>query len=609
MTPGPDLLDAEVKALSARNAELAALNRVAEAAAAAPDLDAFLARASEEVAALLSADVIWFFLVDRQRREAKLLHLHGGGEADRAAFARFPLLGTTVGTVALDGVTVVRDVSELSEGSREALERMRLATVVSAPLRFRSSVVGVVSAGFRERREAATCRTDLLQGLAAHFAAAIQTQTLVGDLGLQLGAAADNARRAEELGLVLEVGRSLVATLELDQVLDAGVRNLARIVDAPDAYLLLADASGTHLSVRAAAGSRPELVGTLQSLEDDQGVAPWVFRRRSPLVVEDAIDDPRVNKRLQAASGARAYLGVPLVVRDRAIGTALIAETRGPRRFTGAEVERATAIANQLAVAVENARLYEDLRRSYADLAYAQDQLVRQERLAALGELAAVVAHEVRNPLGVIFNSLGSLRRLLRPKGDAKMLLEMMGEEADRLNRIVGDLLDFAKPTPALLRPEPLDRVVDEAVAAALAAAGPRVALSREVPAGLPPVPMDARLIRQAVLNVAANAVQAMPEGGTLTVRARVEGGAATIEIADTGPGIPREVRERIFEPFFTTKATGTGLGLAVVKRIVDDHGGQVEVRPVPGGGTVFALRLPLAPPPDSRLEPRRRLG
>jgi PAS domain S-box-containing protein len=423
-------------------------------------------------------------------------------------------------------------------------------------------------------------------------------------LGSQISAAvdaarllADTRRRAEELQLLLEVGRSLVETLDLDQVLDLGIRNLARIVDAPEGMLALQDPTGTQLVIRASTYTHPELLGRTLPLGGRPSVASSVFTERVPLVIEDAAGDPRVDRQLQAASQARAYLALPLVVRDRAIGAAVIVETRGPRAFTPAEVDRAAAIANQLAVAVENARLYADLRRSYADLARAQDQLVRQERLAALGELAAVVAHEVRNPLGVIFNSLGSLRRLVKPHGDAGMLLDMVSEEADRLNRIVGDLLDFARPSPASPRPQPLDRVVDEAVGAALSVVGGRIAVVRDVPADLPPVPMDAYLVRQALVNVAMNAVQAMPGHGTLTVRVRFRDGAAVVEIGDTGPGIPAEVRPRIFEPFFTTRATGTGLGLAVVKRIVEDHRGRVEVRGLEEGGTVFALHLPLAAP------------
>jgi signal transduction histidine kinase len=263
-------------------------------------------------------------------------------------------------------------------------------------------------------------------------------------------------------------------------------------------------------------------------------------------------------------------------------------------------VERAAAIANQLAVAVENARLYDDLRHSYLELARAQAQLVQRERLAALGELSAVVAHEVRNPLGVIFNSLGSLKRLLKPEGDARMLLDIVGEEADRLNRIVGDLLDFARPSTPALRPEALDRLLEDAVGAAVAE-NRDVLVERDIELGLPPVSIDARLMRQAVLNVAVNAVQAMPRGGTLVVRARRDGAWARVEIRDSGPGIPDEIRHRIFEPFFTTKASGTGLGLAVVKRIVEGHGGEVAVASDPGSGAAFTIRIPLeqgsAPP------------
>jgi PAS domain S-box-containing protein len=418
----------------------------------------------------------------------------------------------------------------------------------------------------------------------------------------QLAVAVDNARlyqearrRAEELALLHEVGRSLVATLDIEEVLQAGVRNLARIVDAPAAALALTTPDGAALEVRAIWGGPPEVVGRRPPIDQPGGLGALAFQRREPLLVEDALNDPRVRQDQRAELRARAYLLLPLLVRDRFVGTAVIIETRHPRRFEPAEVERAAAVANQLAVAVENARLYADLSTSYAQLARAQRQLIEQERLAALGELAAVVAHEVRNPLGVIFNSLGSLRRLLRPEGDARMLLDIVGEEADRLNRIVGDLLDFSRPVTPVLRPEPLDQVVDDAVAAALAGAHGGVEVRREPAPDLPAVPMDARLVRQAVLNVAANAVQAMPRGGRLTVRMRRDPVGVLVELEDSGPGIPDDVRPRIFEPFFTTKASGTGLGLAVVKRIVHGHGGEVSVESPPGRGTVVQLRFPVA--------------
>jgi PAS domain S-box-containing protein len=435
----------------------------------------------------------------------------------------------------------------------------------------------------------------------------------------QLSVAVDNARlhaevrrRAEELVLLQDVGRSLVATLDLAQVLDTGVRNLARMVEAPEAWVLLLEDDPSHLAVEAVAGPRQSGLGKRLPADPAGSFAGLVVDRTDVVVVTDAAADPRVRVDPLLAGAARALMGLPLVVKDRTIGAAIIVETERPRRFEPAEVQRAAAIANQLAVAVDHARAHASVRDSLARLERTQQRLVEQERLVALGQMSAVVAHEVRNPLQVIFNSLSSLRQLVRPEGDAGMLLDIVGEEADRLSRIVTDLLDFARPAAPDLRPERLERVVDEALAAALAHRPPGLELVRETPRPLPPFPLDAHLVRQAVLNVTVNAVQAMPRGGRLTIRTLEEGGAAVLEIEDTGPGMEPSVRDRIFEPFFTTKASGTGLGLAVVKRTLDGHGGEVRVRSHPGVGTAFTLRFPLvpaAPPPQDRVESTQRIG
>jgi signal transduction histidine kinase len=240
------------------------------------------------------------------------------------------------------------------------------------------------------------------------------------------------------------------------------------------------------------------------------------------------------------------------------------------------------------------------LERMVQSLARAQSELIDRERLAALGELSASIAHEVRNPLGVIFNSVGSLRRLLKPQGDVALLLDIVGEEADRLNRMVGDLLHYARPVRPDLEPLPLRPLLGEAVAAARQQIGPAAKGVKSlvtIDPGAETLRADARLLRQALINLFLNAYQAMPRSGLLEVRAsRVERDGASLSelhIRDTGVGVPPDVRDKIFQPFFTTKAMGTGLGLAVVRRIIEGHGGTIELAAAEGG-TDFCIRLPL---------------
>ncbi len=257
-----------------------------------------------------------------------------------------------------------------------------------------------------------------------------------------------------------------------------------------------------------------------------------------------------------------------------------------------------------LVTVLSHRRLGQNLRHSYDELARTQRTLVERERLAAIGELAAVMAHEVRNPLGVIFNCIGSLQKAPAEPVDTPTLLGILSEEANRLNQIVSDLLDYARPGELLLLDESLEEVVTSAIAAVEGAAVKGVAalpvhIVLRAEASLAPLPLDARLLRRAMINLVTNAVQAMPSGGTIvvgitetTLRGRP---AARVEVQDHGPGIPDAVITRIFEPFFTTKALGVGLGLAIVKHAVEAHRGVVEVRSRAGEGTTFTVKLPVS--------------
>jgi two-component system, NtrC family, sensor histidine kinase AtoS len=231
-----------------------------------------------------------------------------------------------------------------------------------------------------------------------------------------------------------------------------------------------------------------------------------------------------------------------------------------------------------------------------SDIKALTDQLIRADRLAAMGELTAGVAHEVRNPLGVI---RASVQLLEDAKGDAARTTEIASvikQEIDRLDRVIKALLDFGRPsTPTLVRADVNEVLQDVVLFTQRFAKQSDVRIEEHLGEDLPPVMADPDQLKQVFLNLVTNAVQAMgASGGTITITTRGEGEYVEISVADDGPGIPASDIGKVFDPFFTKRAEGTGLGLTIVHRIIDEHEGHIEVESGPEG-TVFTVTLPAA--------------
>lgn len=236
-------------------------------------------------------------------------------------------------------------------------------------------------------------------------------------------------------------------------------------------------------------------------------------------------------------------------------------------------------------------------------LARAEAEARRSERLAALGQLSAGLAHEIRNPLGVIKGSAEMLEQKLQSARPLESeLAGNISSEVNRLSALVARFLDFARPSQLDLHAQPLAPLVDRALQAVRDQyPDARVNIEREFAANLPDLPLDERLCEQVFVNLALNAYEAMaPEGGTLRVSiaaAEKDGrGGVEVMVKDTGPGIAPELREQIFNPFVTTKRTGVGLGLSIVSKMVDDHGGAIRVTNEPGQGACFRVFFPADP-------------
>lgn len=238
------------------------------------------------------------------------------------------------------------------------------------------------------------------------------------------------------------------------------------------------------------------------------------------------------------------------------------------------------------------------LRETLAELSTTQDELVRKEKLAILGELSSGIGHELRNPLGVMTNAVYLLRAKAAEElpPDAARYLDVLERQIRMAEKIIGDLLDVARVRPPERESVRLDAVVREQIARVEAPA--TIDVQVDLPSHLPEVRVDPVQIGQVVLNLLSNAVQAMEGTGTLTISAaRQDADTVELRVADTGPGVEAEYRERIFEPLFTTKARGIGLGLSVSRSLTRANGGELELAETrgPAGGAVFALALPAA--------------
>ena len=227
-----------------------------------------------------------------------------------------------------------------------------------------------------------------------------------------------------------------------------------------------------------------------------------------------------------------------------------------------------------------------------------------RDRLATLGEMAAAIAHEVKNPLAGIEVMAGLLKRRVPDGGDAQELLNDIIHEAKMANGIVIEVLEYVRPIRLQVEPVSVTRIVDEAIyAAESTVTRGRTCVSAEVPVTLPPIDADAHQLRQLFTNLIVNAFEALSGDGRVTVTARHQrppadqrgAGVIEIDVADDGPGVPDEVRDRIFSPFFTTKPRGSGLGLSIVRKIVDAHEGRIDLNVGPHGGTRFRISLPVA--------------
>lgn len=476
-------------------------------------------------------------------------------------------------------------VGDVTQDARYIMLRPEVRSELAVPLEVKGEVRGVLNvdsdrAGAFDRHD-----QELLEALAAQAARAIQNTWLFEQLRLK-------ARLFESLA---SVSRTINSTLNLDEALNAVTREACVLMQAKMCSLMMLDVTRSWLDLRASFGAGQSYLDKPR-LGVGESLLGAVVRRKKPIQVDNVQTSGRYqNVEVARREGLVSLLSVPLLFRGEAIG-ALSVYTARPYVYSNDEIRILSAFAELSAIAIEKARLYERI----VDV---EEQLRQNEKMSALGLLAAEVAHEIRNPLTVMKMLYHSLN-LEFPSGDPRAEdARVMGEKIEQLNKIVERILDFARTTEPRLIPVDLNKLIDElALLVRHKLANQGVQLIRELEPGLPAVMADETQLEQVFLNLILNAAEAMPKGGILTITTcfvepahQETASQVTVEIADTGAGMSEEQQNKAFHALLsTTKEKGAGLGLAIVGRIVETHRGTVSIKSESGSGTTILVTLPL---------------
>ena len=581
--------------------ETETLLSVSQALASTLDVDTLTRQLLRHVVRGLSADLAGMWLVeDNGEWMAPLAGYHIPAEhREEMRTTRIPLVGHAFydealrrrqAVVTTDGANDPR----LPDHVRRAIP---VRTHLFVPVVAQEQIIGGFAAGWwHEAREMSEAELRLMEAMASQVGVALQNARLFQD----------NQRRLRELSVLHELSRAVTGQLDQAGLLDAVYQQVSRVLDVQSLTVLLLDEDHDRLQVvlRVRDGRRCDEQAPQFYPRDGAGLSGYVVGTGRPIRSTDYVGDCARHgvAPLPAVVGLPNCLIVPMTAGERVLGVMSLRSMDRP--YTEADERLLVNIAQLAALMLRSARLYEDRSRAFSELADAQDQLVRTEKLRALGEMASGVAHDFNNVLASI---LGRAQLLLERIQDGKLrqwlkVIERAAMDGARTVRRLQDFTGVRRDQPAVA--VDLNQVVQQVLEATestwrhdSARRGAAVEVVTVLAERLPRIAGDPAELREAFTNLVLNALDAMPHGGTLTLRTSAgdgPGGEVRVDVSDTGTGIPEHIRQKIFDPFFTTKGPkGTGLGLSMAYGILARHSGRITVESEEGHGTTFHLVFP----------------
>lgn len=595
-TPSPD-------AMGRRIAHLQALHRIGVALSSTMKPPEIMRMVLSEVMELTGATCATIYLLDHSRgllvptlSFAEEVHTPldlatSNDLAVQVAHTGHPVQQTETGVLTCIGC-------EEENGSSEPHPFCRLCI----PLVAGDEVLGVIDLKSNSCTRIQADMEEMLSTLASQAALVLRNASTHHDL----------EQHYREISLLYEIQQELTSTLEYQKVLERIVERTKRLLSASECTIrLIEERDGKRFIGVAATTGRifigPDVLPFESALIDQQ-----VFGGEL-LSIDDVRADARFPDREDAMqAGVVSMLCAPLMVRRKVIGTIRL-YTSERREFTVADRKMLLAVAGQAAVAIEHARLYgqieaknRELLASNVQLRKTQKELVKKEKLAALGEMAATVAHEIRNPLTSVRGFAQRIARKYSDQGDGRLgeYTTIIIEEVDRLNKFIKDVLDFARRAKPEFKLVNLNHLISDIVTLMRdELTAQSIVVISDLDMNLRDTVMDEALMKQVFLNLLQNARQAMSKGGVLMIRTQNSGNDIRIRVVDDGGGIPKEILQKIWTPFYTTKTQGTGLGLSLVQRIVDDHHGRIYIRSRVSKGTVVDIFMPVVDSEENLME------
>ncbi len=615
--PNPDLLLAigQQVGIALHNAQLYAaarqvnrlriLNAIASAAISSLDLDIVLREALVLICEALDAEEGSILLRDEDT--GALVFAQTLSPAEGLVLGQRIAPGQGIaGWVAERGESLrVNDVQEESRWFAGVDEATGFVTrsLLCVPLIYRDQVTGVLEVVNKRAGRFSDEDLHLLEAAAASAAAAIDNARLF----------ADTLQRADEMARINEIGVVLAASLDIDEVVETALHRIQRFFAADGVLLLQVEHPSDTIPRLAYAGLDEQIIDISEVFPLNNDFNQTLMQQHQPALIADTQVDtrwpPAYNDYAIHYMGrpVRAVMVMPLQVRDRVIGTFTVASDT-PHAYSEDDVQTLQTLSVTLAVALDNARLYRELKASLQQQQETQDRLIHTEKMAALGRLAASIAHEINNPLQAVEGYLEMSReKLRRPDQQARIAgyLDVTIGEIERISDIVRQMHEFYRPIRDGLGSIDIHAILESVLTlSAKQLEHSHVTVIRRWDAEHAIVAGNADQLKQVFLNLVLNAIDAMPDGGNLHIRTQADtlpefrgmgtGPALCITFTDSGAGISADVLPHIFEPFFTTKGSGTGLGLSISYGIIESHSGEMSVESAVNAGTTFTIRLPV---------------